>query len=157
MNIIGTPSINPVVFYSGKIIGYAVWTLLLLSATEIISISHPGSIIRIISLVLASIGIVFVCAGMLVLGRSVRFGLPNEKTDLKSGGTYRLSRNPIYVGFNFMTIASVVSHYDFIPVFVCALYAILVYHLIILGEEKFMREKFGKKYVLYMSKTRRYL
>ncbi len=157
MNILGKPSTNPFLFYSGKITGYAIWAMLPLSAAEVIAVSNPSFAIASISFVLAGSGIIIALAGLFNLGRSVRFGIPQEKTVFKTEGIYRFSRNPIYLGFNLMTIGSAIYHYQFIPVYIAAAYSMMVYHLIILGEERFLGKRFGKQYKKYMKNTRRYL
>ena len=157
MNILGKPSINPFLFYSGKIIGYVIWIMIPLSAAGVIEVSNPSFTIGLISFILAGAGIVIALAGLINLGRSARFGIPREKTVFKTEGVYKLSRNPIYIGFNLMTAGSVIYHYQFIPVFIAAVYSVAVYHLIILGEERFLRKRFGKQFEKYLKNTRRYL
>lgn len=157
MNILGKPSVNPFLFFSGKLTGYAVWIILPLSAADLIGISRPTTAIAILSLVVAGIGVMIAVAGLINLGSATRFGLPSEKTEFKTGGIYRISRNPIYLGFGLLTAGSVIYHYEFIPIFIAALYSLAVYHIIILSEERFLRNRFGKKYDEYMKRTRRYL
>jgi len=64
----------------------------------------------------------------------------SENTELKKNGFYKISRNPIYLGFNLFSLAAVLSVGDFV-VLIVALYSIVVYHLIILAEEKFLEYK----------------
>ncbi|HNX58760.1 MAG TPA: methyltransferase, partial [Spirochaetota bacterium] len=143
MNILGKPSTNPFLYYSGKITGYAIWAMLPLSAAGVIAVSNPSFTIVLISFISAGTGTCIALAGLIRLGRSVRFGIPQEKTEFKNEGIYRLSRNPIYLGFNLLTIGSVIYHYQFIPVYIAAAYSMTVYHLIILGEERFLGKRFG--------------
>ena len=157
MNILGKPSTNPFLYYSGKIIGYAVWAMLPLSTAGVIAVSNPSFRIALISLIFAGTGVFIAIAGLINLGRSARFGIPQEKTVFKNEGVYKFSRNPIYLGFNLLTIGSVIYHYHFMPVYIAAAYSMTVYHLIILGEERFLVKRFGKQYDRYLKNTRRYL
>ena len=89
------------------------------------------------------------------LGDSFRVGLPGETTSLKTGGIYRFSRNPIYVGVDLIAVASIL----FIPLvfnIICAVIGIVVHHFIILSEEKFLENRFKEEWLAYKKKTCRY-
>lgn len=156
MNLIGKTTINPVIFYTGKFSGYFTWIILglaflnvqLLKAAEC---CHN----RLISIVLVAIGLLFTIISLLNLGKSTRLGLPSEETVLKSNGLYKLSRNPMYVGFNLITLSSIFYTLN-IWVALLGVYSIIVYHLIILGEEKFLGNRFGNEFTRYKIKVRRY-
>jgi len=157
MEVLGKPTLNPVLFYSGKIAGYIVWTILLLSLTDITILSkkviwHSD----IIAWVLLITGLLFSILSLFSLGRSTRFGLPTEKTVLKTKGLYKISRNPIYFGFNLITLSSIIYFINPI-ILVPGIYSIVVYHLIIIGEEKFLEKAFGEAYLQYKKKVRRYI
>jgi protein-S-isoprenylcysteine O-methyltransferase Ste14 len=157
MTVIGKETIHPVVFYSGKIAGYLTWILIPLSFFRIISI-HDSSPqwIRCSSYAILALGLIVTTVSLFNLGRSTRLGLPKEQTSFKKNGLYRISRNPMYVGFNLLTIASMVFHLD-IVVALLGFYSIFTYHLIIKGEEMFLGDRFGKEYQDYKAKVRRYL
>jgi protein-S-isoprenylcysteine O-methyltransferase Ste14 len=157
MEVLGKPTLNPVLFYSGKIAGYIVWTILLLSLTDITVLSkkviwHSD----IIAWVLLITGLLFSIISLFSLGRSTRFGLPTEKTVLKTRGLYKISRNPIYFGFNLITLSSIIYFINPI-ILVPGIYSIVVYHLIIIGEEKFLEKAFREAYLEYKKKVRRYI
>jgi len=102
------------------------------------------------------IGLFFSIASLFKLGRSTRFGIPTTKTNLKTNGIYSFSRNPIYFGFNLITISSVI----YIPnplILTLGIYSMIIYHLIIIGEEKFLEKAFGEDYLNYKKKVRRYI
>ncbi len=157
MEVLGKPTLNPVLFYSGKIAGYIVWTILLLSLTDITILSkkviwHSD----IIAWILLITGLLFSILSLFSLGKSTRFGLPTEKTVLKTRGLYKISRNPIYFGFNLITLSSIIYFINPI-ILVPGIYSIVVYHLIIIGEEKFLEKAFGEAYLEYKKKVRRYI
>ncbi len=152
MNILGKSTINPLFYWSGKISGYFVMFYFFYAGNKI----EHGSWLNILLLFLAYFGLLLVIISLLNLGSSARFGLPEEGTKLKTGGLYRISRNPLYFGFDLMTIAIILL---FMNVWIAALgiYSIITYHFIILGEEKFLRERFGESYDSYSKKVRRYI
>ena len=157
MELIGKPTINPVLFYSGKVAGYITWVVLLLLYTGVDLFNFTVSTYRTyISYFLVIISLFFIILSIIMLGKSVRLGLPEADTVLKTTALYKISRNPMYVGFNLLTIASIIFSFN-IAIFFLGVYSIVVYHLIILGEERFLGKRFGEEFFNYKKKTRRYL
>ena len=135
MDIIGKTTINPFFFYSGKIVGYITWIVqfLLIIGIQVLNIDS-NTYNEYISYSVLLIGLFFAVLSLFNLGKSTRFGLPKEKTAFKTNGLYKISRNPIYVGFDLLTLSSMV--YTLNPwIIALGAYSILIYHLIILGEE----------------------
>jgi len=157
MDWIGKTTINPFLFYSGKISGYITWIVLILFLLNI-NLTHRISnrYNDYLSYTLLIIGLFFIVFSMVTLGRSTRLGLPSEDTILKTNGLYKISRNPIYVGFNLLTISSMMYSLN-IVIILAGIYSIIVYHLIIIGEEKFLAHRFGQDYMNYKKRVRRYL
>jgi len=157
MNIIGKTTINPIIFYTGKISGYISWILFILSLLNIFNFANNSIIFfKYISALLFFIGLVFTVFSIINLGKSTRLGLPTENTTFKTNGFYKISRNPMYFGFNCFTLASMLFTINFV-VILLGIYSIIVYHFIILGEEKFLEERFNKEYIEYKNKIRRYI
>jgi protein-S-isoprenylcysteine O-methyltransferase Ste14 len=157
MDLIGKATINPLFFYSGKMSGYFTWIVMLLSFFKInliapISSAYPNYI----SIAFLSIGLIFIILSLINLGGSTRLGLPKEHTVFKTNGLYKISRNPMYLGFNLLTISSMIYSLN-IFIIIPGIYSIIVYHLIILSEEKFLENRFGFEYANYKKKIRRYL
>jgi protein-S-isoprenylcysteine O-methyltransferase Ste14 len=157
MQLIGKTTIHPLIFYPGKISGYALWVLLLLSGAGVITLCDTTEAVRIISYIAAGVGLFLVCMSLINLGRSIRLGVPTTKTVLKTSGLYRISRNPMYLGFNLLTVASIVYHWELWYVYPMGIFCLVTYHLIILGEERFLSKRFGSAFVRYKKITRRYL
>jgi protein-S-isoprenylcysteine O-methyltransferase Ste14 len=157
MEILGKSTINPLLFYPGKIAGYITWTVLLLSFLNIniLPQTFPWHL-DLIAYVLLIIGVVVSILSLFTLGKSTRFGIPTKKTVLKTGGLYKVSRNPIYLGFDLMTISSVLFLLNPV-ILVLGVFSMTVYHLIIIGEEKFLAKAFGEDYLEYKKKVRRYI
>jgi len=95
---------------------------------------------RWVVIILLCFGLILTIAGLINLGKSTRLGIPEEDTERRTNGLYKISRNPIYLGFNLFSLAAVLSVGSFV-VLIVALYSIVVYHLIILAEEKFLEYK----------------
>jgi protein-S-isoprenylcysteine O-methyltransferase Ste14 len=157
MEIIGKTTINPVFFYTGKIAGYATWIIMFLLLLEISIIDKRIFLFNnYASIFILIIGLIFSAVSLMNLGKSTRLGLPSEKTVFKVNGLYRISRNPMYVGFNLITISAMVYTLNWI-VIIPGIYSLTIYHVIILGEEKFMLTRFGEEYKSYKKRVGRYI
>lgn len=159
MEILGKPAINPLVFYTGKISGYITWIILILQHTDNYWMVFEGELYNFqiyISYSLIGLSAFLITISLLNLGKSTRFGIPTKETKLKTKGIYSVSRNPMYLGFNLLTISAII-YTSSIFVFVLGIYSIIVYHLIIKAEESFLEQRFGNEFLIYKSKTRRYI
>ena len=157
MELIGRITIHPVLFCSGKVAGYLLWILFALDyvGVHVIPRLH-GTILDVLSATAWIVGFAFIALSFLSLGRSIRFGLPTQSTELKTSGVYRLSRNPMYVGFDALTLAAILR-FGSLVVLLLGIYSAVVYHLIILGEERFLELTFGRQYDHYKTRVRRYV
>lgn len=157
MEVYGKTPINPVLFITGKAAGYITWIVLFLaiSGFELFPVSYHATRINIAYIILG-LGVLFLFLSLIYLGKNVRMGIPAAKTKLKTNGIYRISRNPMYLGLTLITSASIIYTLN-IFIFLAGVYSFYVYHQIILSEEKFLEKSFGKKYLDYKKKVRRYI
>ncbi|MBN2736750.1 MAG: isoprenylcysteine carboxylmethyltransferase family protein [Spirochaetales bacterium] len=157
MNIFGKATINPVLFMTGKISGYIVYIIFILELSGIITFSvHHLFMLQCIAFVIGAFSLGIMIISFLNLGSAIRFGIPADSTELKTHGLYRFSRNPMYLSFNLLILCAMLftAH----PVIIClGVYSIVIYHFIILGEEKFLEQRFGETFLQYKQKVRRYL
>lgn len=85
-----------------------------------------------------------------------RAGIPkNAKTELVIEGIYYFSRNPAFLGFDFMYIGVCLLFCNPLTISV-SLFAIVMLHLQILQEEKYLTQTFGDSYRKYKKSTCRY-
>jgi protein-S-isoprenylcysteine O-methyltransferase Ste14 len=156
MELIGKTSISPIVFYTGKISGFVVWIILLISLLGF-ELLEKQDIYQnhLVATILFIIGFALSILSILNLGKSTRLGIPSEDTSLKTNGLYQFSRNPIYVGFNLITTASIIYTLNWV-IAILGIYSLITYHLIIKGEEKFLISRFGEDYTAYAKRVRRY-
>lgn len=159
----GKPTIQPVLFYTGKFMLFTVWALF-----AFISISPeyrdivPFQIQDQVPEVQKLMAVVFLIPANLIIvpayismGLVTHIGLPTGNHELRTGGVYRISRNPMYASFIFLNTAT----FLFIPsilLFVVMVYGMVVHHFIVLGEEKFLENTFGDEYRRYKTRVPRY-
>lgn len=105
---------------------------------------------------LAAAGLLFVILGFVYLGRSVSVGLPEESTELKTRGIYRITRNPLYLG-GFLACAGSCLYCMHVVNMLLGVLAIGIHHRIILKEEEFLERRFGQQWLTYKEKVPRYL
>ena len=94
---------------------------------------------------------------VLCMKDSWRAGIPDqEHTELVTSGIYRFSRNPAFLGFDFMYIGVLLMYCNLLTV-PLTVFAIVMLHLQILQEERYLDETFGEAYREYKRHTFRYL
>lgn len=88
---------------------------------------------------------------------SWRAGIPDQdRTKLVTDGIYQFSRNPAFLGFDFMYIGVLLMYCNPLTAFF-SLFAIVMLHLQILQEEKYLADVFGEPYIQYKNRVFRYL
>ena len=72
---------------------------------------------------------------------SWRVGVAEDEKDRKliTSGIYKFSRNPAFLAFDLLYIGIVLMYCN-IPLIICTLAALVIFHLQILSEEKFLKE-----------------
>lgn len=94
---------------------------------------------------------------VLCMRDSWRAGIPDrDKTELVTTGIYRFSRNPAFLGFDLMYIGVLLMYANFLTLAFSA-FAIVMLHLQILQEERYLASTFGAPYREYCRRVFRYL
>lgn len=88
---------------------------------------------------------------------SWRAGIPEkDRTKLVTGGIYSYSRNPAFLGFDLMYIGVLLMFGNLLTL-VFSAFAVLMLHLQILQEERYLKNTFGTEYTEYKNRVFRYL
>lgn len=99
---------------------------------------------------------VFLNLSLIQMGKFTKVGLPQkDEIELQTRGIYKLSRNPMYFGLILLALASnlyVPNPFNLLA----AIIGIVVHHQIIKHEEAYLEKQFGKQWIAYKSKVRRY-
>jgi protein-S-isoprenylcysteine O-methyltransferase Ste14 len=140
--------------------GFIAWSL-----SSIFSIAGYNFINRIIlqgmicyiRVLLSGFGVALFISAMLQMKLSWRAGIDKgNKTVLITNGVYKISRNPAFVGMDIMFIGAVFSFGNLI-IIASATFLIILLHLQILQEEKYLKQSLGKAYENYMNTKPRYI
>lgn len=96
-------------------------------------------------------------AAVLCMKDSWRAGIPEkDKTAIVTTGIYAVSRNPAFLGFDFMYLGVLLMYCNYVTV-PLTIFAVVMLHLQILQEEAYMTATFGAAYLDYKKHVLRYL
>lgn len=113
-----------------------------------------------VAVAVALAGLAFDFSGLLAFLRqktTVNPLKPERATSLVTGGVYRFTRNPMYVGMLLFLLAWGV-YLDCLPAFAGPVLFVLYMNRFQIGpEERVLREKFGAPFEAYMGEVRRWL
>jgi protein-S-isoprenylcysteine O-methyltransferase Ste14 len=153
----GKPPINKAVFLTSKYSIILLWACMIIQSFGLdISMIQLPAPARFVSLSLWFFGFMLLFIGRVGLGSAFRIGEPKENTSLKTTGLFSFSRNPMYVGV-YATILASILYTANLFVLLAGIFIITVHHIIVLSEEKYLKQTFGKKYADYCAKVRRYI
>lgn len=103
------------------------------------------------------LGDLFFLLAVVCMRDSWRAGIPDkDKTALVTTGIYKVSRNPAFLGFDLQYLGVLLLYCNPLTV-VFSLFAIVMLHLQILQEERYLTEAFGAPYRAYCRRVFRYL
>ena len=108
------------------------------------------------SLVVAGLLLMAVAAAQMVLART-SFIPRRDPAALVTGGVFRLSRNPIYLGDALVLLGVALIRDAALSLPLVPLFAWLITQRFILGEEARLRAAFGPAFAAWAARTRRWL
>ncbi|HZL10839.1 MAG TPA: isoprenylcysteine carboxylmethyltransferase family protein [Prolixibacteraceae bacterium] len=161
---LGKPTIHPVLFFTGKFLLFTVWALFAVIAVfpeyrnlvPFLIQDQTPEVQKLMAVVFLIPANLIIVPAYLSMGLVTNIGLPTGKHELRTGGIYKISRNPMYSSFIFLNTAA----FLFLPsilLLAVMIYGMVVHHFIILGEEKFLENEFGDEYRKYKAQVPRYL
>ena len=78
-------------------------------------------------------------------------------SQLVTGGIYRLTRNPMYVGFTLWYLAAACWANSLWPFLFLPIVLLIMLYGVILREERYLDRRFGDEYRAYQQRVRRWL
>ena len=119
--------------------------------------SHLGANARFTGFCIGSSGDLIFLISVLSMKDSWRAGIPEgDRTKLVKDGIYAYSRNPAFVGFDLQYIGVLLMYCNLLTG-LFTVFAIVMLHLQILQEEKYLTSAFGAEYLEYRHQVYRYL
>ena len=139
-----------------EVVAYAVHANFHIFPSPLDIVLIDSNIVRIVGVVLVSIGLLVFMAAFVSFGDSWRVGFDvNTPGALVTGGIFAVSRNPIYLFLDLWFIGIFLLNGRLIFL-IFALLTLAVIHWQILQEETFLTKLYGQPYDEYRSRTRRY-
>jgi len=135
------------------------------SLMVMIALHYLAPIHQLLSTPLRYVGVPLVvggiCVAALAAGMFSRAGTPvvpfEKSTVVVTSGLFRFSRNPMYLGMVMALVGMALllgSAASFVPI---PIFVWLIQYQFISREEEFLEELFGKEYLVYKGKVRRWL
>ncbi|PKO07765.1 MAG: hypothetical protein CVU40_18935 [Chloroflexi bacterium HGW-Chloroflexi-2] len=155
---VGCIGINKILFFLGKVSLFASFVLIHVQLRSgKLSLFSNNDVFFWICVAFIGIGVMFFTLAVFKLGTfSLRVGLSQANTALRTNGIYRLSRNPMLLGLYMMALGSAVYVQNPIN-WILVIIALAVHHKIILVEEAFMESRFGEQWIDYRNQVPRYI
>jgi protein-S-isoprenylcysteine O-methyltransferase Ste14 len=130
--------------------------LTLLKSKFLFEIDLPTGI-NIIGLVFVSVGFILGILSLSVMKNSWRVGIKyDQKTELITTGIYRISRNPYFLSYDILIFGYILIFTSPILI-ILYLILVIVFHKMILEEEKYLQSVHDAAYEDYKRKVSRYL
>lgn len=115
------------------------------------------TVIRVTGIILGFAGVVIFGTAVWTMKDSWRAGLAeDDKTEMITEGIYKYSRNPAFLGFD-MVYIGIALVYCNLPLVLCSVFAMVMLHIQIKQEEKYLQKVFGEEYIRYCQQVSRYL
>lgn len=112
------------------------------------------------AIVLAAIGVMFDLLGLLAFRASrttINPMRPERTAVLVTGGVYRISRNPMYVGMLFLLLGWATYLSALLPFLGPIIFVLYITRFQIRPEERVLSQLFGEQYSHYLARVRRWL
>ncbi len=115
---------------------------------------------NLISLIILLIGVLILITPIFKFIKSkttidpIKFKKVNK---LITSGIYKYSRNPMYLGLLMIVTSTSIFYLNIFSIITPVIFYCWINRFQIKREEIFLTEKFGKDYILYMTKTRRWI
>lgn len=113
-----------------------------------------------IALIIVGLGILFPVIAALNFRRvatTVHPNHPDQTSQLVTTGVYRITRNPMYLGFALMLLAWGLYLGNMAALFGLPVFMFYMNQFQIKPEERVLKQKFGQQYKAYLNRTHRWL
>ena len=119
--------------------------------------SHLPANARFTGFCIGMVGDLIFLISVLCMKDSWRAGIPDrDRTELVTDGIYAFSRNPAFLGFDLQYIGMLLMFCNLLTG-MFTVFAIVMLHLQILQEERYLTAAFGAEYLKYRHQVFRYL
>lgn len=146
------------VFYTEMILKIATYAVVVVEVVSVFTVSPglPGWAV-LLGAFLGLAGDAVFATAVVTMKDSWRAGVAEkDKTEMVTGGIYRISRNPAFLGFDCVYAGLLLMFFN-LPLLLFSVFAMTMLHLQIIQEERYLQGAFGEDYVAYKNRVYRYL
>ena len=113
--------------------------------------------IKYVGLILVTTGFMLGILALIAMRNSWRVGIKyDQKTDLVISGIYRFSRNPYFLSYDVLIFGYIII-FPSIVLIVLLISLAMIFHSMILEEEKYLQSVHGDNYLDYKKRVNRYI
>ena len=156
MEILGKSPIAAPVLILGKLTMFLCWMFFLVKILDVDTMLYDSATTQLLGIAYAFAGLIIAVVGLVNLGEAARVGLPERKTELKTHGMYRFTRNPAYVGGFLVCLGSCQFSVHLVNFLLFGI-TFVIHHLIVKKEEEFLENTFGEQWLEYKKRVPRYV
>lgn len=161
-------SINPLAFSQGNLRERLGWSclffilvifgiLISLFYLDIFGPAFENILLDILGYFLLFKGFILFIVSHAQMGKSWRMGNDKKtKTKLVTSGLFKMSRNPVYLSLLTQAFGITILLLNITTIIIFIL-LLINFNLVIKNEEKFLEKKFGKEYIVYKKRVRRFI
>ena len=145
-------------FYIESLMKVATYSVVVVEVLSLLLVPQylPQPLV-VVGVVLGFVGDLLFAVSVVTMRDSWRAGIAeNDKTEIVTDGIYSISRNPAFLAFDCVYVGVLLICFNWV-LLGFSVFAMVMLHLQILQEEKFLPEAFGAEYNAYKSKVCRYL
>lgn len=127
---------------------------------RIFTVAWFPNLLRDLYWVIAVLGVLIALAGIVqfkIAKTTINPSKPDKTNQLVVHGIYRITRNPMYLGMVLVLLAAIIKLGSVLGLITLPLFMVYITYFQIKPEERIIESLFGKQYVNYKSKVRRWL
>jgi protein-S-isoprenylcysteine O-methyltransferase Ste14 len=114
------------------------------------------AIVKIAGIILTAMAFILGISTLVNIKDSWRVGIrPEQKTDLIANGNFIFSRNPYFLSYDLMYLGIFLIFPTFVYLLLYLIFIVII-HLMILDEEKYLTKQHGDSYLKYKNSVNRY-
>ena len=144
-------------FYTEWLLKVATFLVVPAEIVSIVFAQKPPAAVLAVGMALTFAGDLLFIISVVTMQNNWRAGIAeHDQTEMVMKGIYSISRNPAFLGFDCVYMGFLLLSFNW-PLLVLSVFAMVMLHLQILQEEKYLEETFGAEYTQYKARTCRYL
>ncbi len=121
-------------------------------------VTFENEVTEVTGIIILLFGVAMIAWSAVGFARAGTNAIPfREASALVTGGFYRITRNPMYLGMVLILVGGGLKIGSLGALLPIPMFVVVIRRNFILGEERFLEETFGEEYLEYKKRVRRWL